>query len=41
MAIVAALTGERAALVSDAGELLAVARRDNDRWQPEVVLASA
>ena len=41
MAIDAALTGERAALVSDAGELLAVARRDNDRWQPEVVLASA
>ncbi len=41
MAVGAALTVERAALVSAAGELLAVARRDNDRWQPEVVLASA
>lgn len=41
MAVEAALVVERAALVSAGGELLAVARRDNDRWQPEVVLASA
>jgi tRNA pseudouridine55 synthase len=41
MAIPAHVSGERAALIGHDGELLAVARRDQDRWQPEVVLASA
>lgn len=40
VAVAATLTGERAALISDRGDLLAVARRENDRWQPEVVLAN-
>jgi tRNA pseudouridine55 synthase len=39
MAVAAAVPGDRAALLGTEGELLAVARRENDRWQPEVVLA--
>jgi len=41
MAVPAHVAGERAALLGNDGELLAVARRDQNRWQPEVVLVSA
>jgi tRNA U55 pseudouridine synthase TruB len=41
MAVAAAVPEDRVALLSADGELLAVARRENDRWQPEVVLAVA
>ncbi len=41
MAVPARQPGERAALLGAGGELLAVAHRDQERWQPDVVLASA
>lgn len=41
MAVPAHQPGERVALLGAGGELLAVAHRDQDRWQPDVVLASA
>lgn len=41
MAVLAHQPGERAALLGAGGELLAVAHRDQDRWQPDVVLAGA
>jgi tRNA pseudouridine55 synthase len=39
MSVPAHVDAERALLVDGTGQLLAVARRDHDRWQPEVVLA--
>jgi hypothetical protein len=41
MSVPATADAARAALLDDSGALLAVARRDGDRWRPEVVLASA
>ena len=38
-AIVAREPGAHAALVNDTGELVAVAERDGDHWQPRVVFA--
>jgi hypothetical protein len=35
---VARESGNTAALVDDAGDLLAVAERDGDWWQPRVVM---
>ena len=40
MRIPASIDGERAALVDDAGALLAIAERSGDEWQPRVVLAN-
>jgi len=39
MRVEAAIEGERAALVSDEGALLAIAERSGSEWQPRVVLA--
>jgi tRNA pseudouridine55 synthase len=39
MRVGASVEGERAALVSDAGALLAIAERSAEQWQPRVVLA--
>ena len=39
MRVEAAVAGERAALVSDEGALLAIAERSGSEWQPRVVLA--
>jgi tRNA pseudouridine55 synthase len=39
MRIDAGIEGERAALVSESGALLAIAERSEDQWQPRVVLA--
>lgn len=39
MRVSAGVEGDRAALVSDAGELLAIAERCGGQWQPRVVLA--
>jgi len=39
MRVEAAFEGERAALVSDEGALLAIAERSGSEWQPRVVLA--
>ena len=39
MRVDAAVEGERAALVSDEGALLAIAERSAEQWQPRVVLA--
>jgi tRNA pseudouridine55 synthase len=41
MAVQASVGGERALLVDAEGRLLAVARRDEERWHPEVVLSHA
>jgi tRNA pseudouridine55 synthase len=41
MAVVAHQPGERAALLGTNGELLAVAHREQECWQPDVVLANA
>lgn len=41
MAVPARVSGERALLVDGEGQLLAVAHRTDDRWQPDVVLAHA
>jgi tRNA pseudouridine55 synthase len=41
MAVPAHVAGARAALLDTDGQLLAVARRDQEKWQPEVVLAGA
>lgn len=41
MAVAARVEGMRAALVDAEGELLAIARREQDHWQPEVVLVHA
>lgn len=41
MSVPAHQPGERAALLGAEGELLAIAHRDQDRWQPDVVLAGA
>ena len=41
MPVAAHAPGERAALIDSEGALLAVARRHQDRWQPEVVLGHA
>jgi len=40
MRVSANIEGERAALVSDAGALLAIADRSAEQWQPRVVLAN-
>jgi tRNA pseudouridine55 synthase len=39
MRVAAGVDGERAALVSEAGTLLAIAERSAEQWQPRVVLA--
>jgi tRNA pseudouridine55 synthase len=39
MRVSASIDGERAALVDDAGALLAIAERSDGQWQPRVVLA--
>jgi len=39
MRVDAAVEGERAALVSEEGALLAIAERSAEQWQPRVVLA--
>ncbi|HEY7861982.1 MAG: tRNA pseudouridine(55) synthase TruB [Gemmatimonadales bacterium] len=41
MRVDARIAGDRAALVDDAGELLAIAERSGEQWQPRVVLANA
>ncbi|MEO6446176.1 MAG: tRNA pseudouridine(55) synthase TruB [Gemmatimonadaceae bacterium] len=41
MRIAATLPGERAALLDEQGELIAIAVRAGDEWQPDVVLGSA
>jgi len=41
MRVSASVEGARAALVSEAGELLAIAERRAEQWQPRVVLAHA
>jgi tRNA pseudouridine55 synthase len=41
MPVVAHQPGERVALLGPEGELLAVAHREQERWQPDVVLAHA
>ena len=38
IAVQASLPGERAALIDAGGDLVAVAERSGDRWQPRVVL---
>jgi tRNA pseudouridine55 synthase len=39
MRVSASIAGERAALLDDAGALLAIAERSGEEWQPRVVLA--
>ncbi len=39
MRVCASIDGERAALLDDAGALLAIAERSGEEWQPRVVLA--
>ncbi|MCC6319115.1 MAG: tRNA pseudouridine(55) synthase TruB [Gemmatimonadaceae bacterium] len=41
MTVLARTDGPRAVLVDAEGQLLAIARREADRWQPEVVLSHA
>jgi len=41
MRVDARIAGDRAALVDDAGALLAIAERSGEQWQPRVVLANA
>jgi hypothetical protein len=40
MRIEASVEGARAALVDEAGTLLAIAERSESEWQPRVVLAN-